>query len=52
MKEHHRDKPESDCRKIVKAWLKSELLFADKYDDPVNRKERMGLFVDNGKRPS
>jgi hypothetical protein len=49
---HYPAKTDDQCREIIKAWLKTGLLFSDKYDDPVNRKEFDGLFVDDAKRPS
>jgi hypothetical protein len=48
---HCPDKPEAQCRTIISAWFKSELLVVKKYDDPVQRKERSGLWVDYDKRP-
>ena len=45
------DKSEGQCREIVHTWLKSGLLFPKQYDDPVQRKKRSGLFVDDEKRP-
>jgi hypothetical protein len=48
---HCPDKPEAHCRTIISAWFKSELLVAKNYDDPVQRKERSGLWFDYDKRP-
>jgi hypothetical protein len=45
------DKSEGQCREIVKTWLKTGLLFPKQYDDPVQRKERSGLFLNDEKRP-
>jgi hypothetical protein len=42
-------KPESQCRKIISAWLDSRLLFSKEYNDPVQRKPRQGLYVDAAK---
>jgi hypothetical protein len=44
-------KTEHQCREIVRAWIKSGLLYAEDYDDPVTRKPLKGLRVDNSKRP-
>jgi hypothetical protein len=49
---HCPDKSEACCRQIVHAWLRSGLLYPKKYDDPIQRRERSGLFVNNEKRPS
>jgi hypothetical protein len=49
---HCPDRTEAQCRQIIKTWVKTGLLLNDKYDDPVDRKkERIGLRVDNSKRP-
>ena len=48
---HYPDKPEGACREIIHAWLATGLLYPDDYDDPVDRKERKGLFVADAKRP-
>ena len=45
------DKSEGQCRTIVHTWLESGLLFPKQYDDPVQRKKRSGLFVNDEKRP-
>jgi hypothetical protein len=45
-------KAEAQCREIVNAWLATGLLYSTDYDDPVQRKPRKGLFVDDAKRPS
>ena len=51
VQKHYPDKPEGQCREIIQAWLGTGLLFAKDYDDPVQRKPRSGLHVDNSKRP-
>jgi len=43
---------EAQCRQIIHAWLDTGLLYSEKYDDPVDRKERQGLRLDTTKRPS
>jgi AAA domain-containing protein len=45
------DKPEGVCRRIINAWIDMGLLYSDDYNDPVQRKPRKGLFVDDTKRP-
>src|SRR5262249_16180657 len=49
---HHPDKPEGQCREIVNTWLSTGLLYLEDYEDPVQRKPRKGLSVNNRKRPS
>ena len=49
--QQHTQKPEAQCRQIINAWLESGLLVPKDYLDPVNRKPRKGLVVDNAKRP-
>ena len=46
------DKAEGLCRQIISAWLESGLLYPDDYDDPLQRRKRKGLFVNDAKRPS
>jgi AAA domain len=45
-------KPEGQCREIIRAWLKSGLLYTLDYEDPVDRKPGKGLYVDAAKKPS
>jgi hypothetical protein len=49
---HCSGKSEGQCREIVRAWLKTGLLYSADYDDPIQRKRRPGLHVDASKRPS
>jgi hypothetical protein len=51
VQKHYPQKAEGECRTIIHAWLKSGLLYADQYDDPVDYKKRSGLYVDDAKRP-
>jgi hypothetical protein len=51
VQKHCPDKPEAQCREMIRQWLKAEVLFEKGYDDPVVRKERSGLFFDPNKRP-
>lgn len=46
------DKPEAQCREMIKQWVKAEVLFRDKYPNPLRREEENGLFVDPDKRPA
>jgi hypothetical protein len=52
VQKHLPDKSEHTCREIIRTWLKTGLLYTEKYDDPEDRRERTGLFVDNDKRPT
>jgi len=49
---HCPTKSEWQCREIIRAWLKTGLLYHREYDDPVSRKPRKGLYIDGSKRPS
>lgn len=52
VQQHCTDKTEAQCRQIIGAWLDSGLLFPDDYDDPLQRRKRKGLFVNDAKRPT
>lgn len=52
VQKHCDDKTEKQCREIINAWLKNGVLFAQDYDDPVERKKRSGLRLNPSKRPS
>jgi hypothetical protein len=52
VQEAYPEKAEGQCREIINAWLASGLLYAKNYDDPVARKSRKGLYVNDAKRPS
>ena len=43
---------EEQARGVIRTWLKTGLLDQEKYDDPVDRKGRLGLWVNDAKRPS
>jgi DNA polymerase I-like protein with 3'-5' exonuclease and polymerase domains len=45
VQKHCPNKTRTECRRIITAWIKQGLLYADEYDDPVERKPRTGLFV-------
>jgi hypothetical protein len=49
---HCPNKTEAQCREIIKTWVKNGLLYHAEYDDPVQRKKRLGLRVNAAKRPS
>lgn len=49
---HCPDRTEAQSRDIVRTWVKNGVLYAEEYDDQVERKPRKGLRVNNGKRPS
>ena len=51
VQKHCPDKPEVQCREMIKQWVKAEVLFRDKYPNPLRREEEKGLFVDADKRP-
>ena len=46
------DRDEADAVRIIAAWLKSGLLTETPFRDPTQRKQRMGIRVDDSKRPS
>jgi hypothetical protein len=51
VQKHCPTKTEVQCRQIINAWCRTKLLYEREYDDPVERKKRKGLHVDNAKRP-
>jgi hypothetical protein len=51
VQKHYPKKSEAECRTIINAWLNEKLLYPDDYDDPLQRRKRKGLFVDDAKRP-
>ena len=50
VQQHRSDKTQRECKKIIATWVKTGLLFSQSYDDPINRRPRIGLRVDPGKR--
>jgi hypothetical protein len=48
---HCQDKTEKQCREIVRTWVRNGVLYHEKYDDPIERKPRSGLRVNDAKRP-
>jgi hypothetical protein len=51
IQQHCPGKPEAQCGEIIRQWCEAGVLVEEKYDDPVERKERWGLRVDPGNRP-
>jgi hypothetical protein len=49
---HAPDKPEKQAREVIATWVRTGCLYEETYDDPVDRKERLGLRVNVVKRPS
>jgi hypothetical protein len=49
---HCPDRTEAQCRGIIRTWVKNGVLVERNYDDPIEHKERKGLYVDPTKRPS
>ena len=45
------ERTETQAKTIIKAWIDSGLLREELYHDKVDRRERTGLVVDDGKRP-
>lgn len=45
------DKAEAQAREVIKGWLKTGLLINREYENPTDRKQADGLFVDPLKRP-
>jgi hypothetical protein len=43
---------EAQVKMIIRTWVQNKVLFPEGYADPVERKERKGLKVDDAKRPS
>ena len=51
VRQHCPTKPEAHCRRMINTWVRAGVLFNEEYDDPVARKPRTGLRVDESKRP-
>src|SRR5262249_55059381 len=52
LRKHLPQKTDGQCRQIVVAWIKNQLLYSEVYHDPTDRKaDRKGLFVNDEKRP-
>jgi hypothetical protein len=52
VQKHCPNRSEGQCRDIIKTWVKNGVLYEDKYDDPVDRRERSGYRLNASKRPS
>jgi hypothetical protein len=52
IQKHIPDHSEAQCREIISAWLRNDILYPESYDDPVQRKPLQGLRLDPAKRPS
>jgi hypothetical protein len=52
VQKHCPNHSEAQCREIVSAWLRNGVLYAETYDDPVQRKPLQGLRLNPAKRPS
>ena len=52
VKEHAPDKTEQQAKEVIKAWMKTGLLYGQDYDDPIRRETVKGLRVNPAKRPS
>ena len=42
---------EKQAKAVIATWLKNGVVEARLYHDPVERKDRSGIFVNPGKRP-
>jgi hypothetical protein len=51
VQKHCPNRTEAQCREIIKTWIRNGVLYTDKYDDPVDHKERSGYRLDTTKRP-
>jgi len=49
---HCPNRSESQCREIVRTWIRNGVLYEAEYDDPIKRKTRKGYRLDTTKRPS
>ena len=52
VQKHCPNHSEAQCREIISAWLRNGVLYAETYNDPVQRKPLQGLRLDPAKRPS
>jgi hypothetical protein len=48
---HASEKTESQCREMIRQWIKNDVLTRETYYSKVERKERDGLTVNDAKRP-
>jgi hypothetical protein len=52
IQEYLPNRTDGQCREIIRTWLTDGVLYVDDYDDPIQRKPRKGLHVNDKKRPS
>jgi hypothetical protein len=52
VRRHCPEKSDRQCREIISTWIKNHVLYNEEYQDPIDRKSRIGLRVDALKRPS
>jgi hypothetical protein len=52
VQQHCPDKTEAQCREIIATWVENKVLLVEDYADPVERKPRSGLRVNQANRPS
>jgi hypothetical protein len=45
------DRNEEQAKAILGEWIRNKLVVERAYDDAEQRKERLGLFVEDAKRP-
>jgi hypothetical protein len=45
------DRTEKQARAIINTWVKTQVLIAEPYDDPIERKQLKGLNANPAKRP-
>lgn len=50
VQKHCPNKTEAQCRQIINTWVRTGLLCNKTYDDPIERKERNGLHVNDAGR--
>jgi DNA polymerase I-like protein with 3'-5' exonuclease and polymerase domains len=51
VQQHCPERTEAQCREIIRTWVKTGMLYAEDYDDPVRRETLKGLRVNAEKRP-
>jgi hypothetical protein len=51
VQKHCTSKNEKQCKQIINAWVKTEVLISREYHDPQDRKTRWGLWLGNPQGP-
>jgi hypothetical protein len=51
VQKHLPDLNDSQCREIIKTWVKKEVLSHETFHDTAERKDKLGLRLQPGKRP-